>query len=212
MADLLDYALTTVADVKESLGITDSSQDNLIRRKINQATLYIESYCSLPEDHHFKQTTYTQEEYDGTRSNTIVLKMRPVITLFSLQRRDGYDNSDSWDDVESESYFIDKASGVVELNFDTSRGWNSYRATYTAGYSTIPFDLAEACASLASFYVSNSSNSSGAAVKKKQEGQRSIEYFDPSSGSSSNGSSVIEQLGLDDVLTRYKRMSLADSL
>lgn len=208
MADLLSYALTSVADVKESLGIDsgDTSQDNLIKRKINQATLFIESYCNLARDHHFAQTTYTNEEYDGTGRNTIVLRMRPVSSISSFQRRNSTLSDGTFEDVESELYFKDLTAGIIELVVNTNYGWNRYRVTYTAGYSTIPADLAEACVTLASYYVDNSA--SGTAVKKKQEGSRSIEYFQ-NAGSSDN--SIIDQLGLDDLLSRYKQYTVADS-
>lgn len=210
MATLLSYALTTVADVKESLSIDagDTSKDNLITRKINQATLLIESYCSLSRDHHFAQTTYTNEEYDGNNKNTLVLRMRPVISLTSFQYRTTVTNESSWSDVDSEDYFTDTNSGVIELLFRTNKSWNQYRVTYSAGFATIPADLAEACVMLASFWVENSA--SGTAVKKKQEGQRSIEYFQP--GSHSGSDSVIDQLGLDEVLSRYMQYNLADTL
>lgn len=209
MAELLSYALTDLASVKESLGINsgDTSKDNLIKRKINQATLYIESFCGLPRDHHFKQATYTDEEYDATHSDTIVLRMRPVTTFTRLQRRSSSDSTGSFDDVETDSYFIDLSAGIVELLFAATGRWNAYRATYTAGYETIPYDLAEACVTLACFYVENSA--SGTAVKKKQEGQRSIEYFQATSG---GDGSVIDQLGLDELLSRYKQYNIADTI
>lgn len=209
MATLLDFALVSVADVKESLGISagDTSKDNLITRKINQATLYIESYCGLARDHHFKQTTYTNEEYDGGTGNTTVLRMRPVSTISSFQVRDSNASDGSFDDVESELYFSDLSAGIIESNVNAFGGWNRYRVTYTAGYDPIPADLAEACATLASYYTENSA--SGTAVKKKQEGQRSIEYFD---SQGTGDGSVIDQLGLDEVLSRYKQYNIADTL
>lgn len=211
MADLVSWALTNVADVKENLGIAsgDTTKDNLIIRKINQATQMIESFCNLSYDHHFVQTTYTNEEYDGQGSNALSLKMRPVSSVSSFQYRSTSQNEDSWNDVESEDYFIDNGAGVLELLFAQSKGWNRYRVTYIAGYSDVPADLAEAAASIAAFYVENSA--SGTAVKKKQEGQRSIEYFDPSGSSSGGSDSIIGQLGLDDVLQRYIQYNLADT-
>lgn len=208
MADLLSYALTNVADVKESLGIAsgDNSKNNLIIRKINQATLFIEAYCGLARDHHFKETTYTNEEYDATNSDTLVLRMRPVSVVSSFQRRESSQSDGSFTDVESTLYFSDLSAGVLELLFGAGGSWNRYRVTYTAGYATIPSDLAEACVTLASYYVENSA--SGTAVKKKQEGSRSIEYFQ----SSGTESSIIEQLGLDELLSRYKQYNVADTL
>lgn len=209
MADLVSWALTTVSDVKESLGIDsgDTSKDNIIKRKINQATQMIESFCNLPYNHHFALTTYTNEEYDGQGSNVLSLYMRPVVAVTSFQYRTSPDATNSWDDIDSDDYFIDYNAGVLELLFSQVKGWNRYRVTYSAGFSDIPYDLSEACAGIAAFYVDNSA--SGTAVKRKQEGQRSIEYFDPSSGS--GGGSIIEQLGLDDVLQRYVQYNLQDT-
>lgn len=199
MANLLSYALTDVASVKESLGMSsgDHSKDNLIIRKINQATLVIESFCNLPRDHHFMEDTYTNETYDGNVSSQLVLRMRPVSTVSSFQYRDSPESDASFTDVDSEFYFTDLKAGIIKGLFTQNRWWEGYRVTYTAGYATIPDDLAEACVMLACFWVENSV--SGVAVKRKTEGQRSIEYFD----SASNSESIIESLGLDDILSRY---------
>lgn len=199
MAVLLSYALTTVADVKETLGIDagDSTKNNLIIRKINQATEMIERYCG---GRRFASTVYTGEEYDATNSNQLILKNYPVISFTSLSYRHSSDNTNSWETVDSENYFTDTNAGVVDLTFNAVGMWNRYKVTYTAGYNAIPADLAEACVTLASYLVDNST--SGTGVKKKQEGSRSIEYFDPNSSSSGNNG-LFEQLNLDDVLNPY---------
>lgn len=196
-------------DVKENLGIDsgNTSKDNFITRKINQATQMIEGFCNLPYNHHFAESTYTNEEYDGQGTNALVLRMSPVTDVSSFQYRNTTENISDWSDVETERYFVDEPSGIVELLFNQTKAWNRYRLTYTAGYSTIPVALAEACATIAAFLTDNSTT--GTAVKRKQEGQRSIEYFDPSSGGS--GDSIIEQLGLDEVLQNYMRYPLQDT-
>jgi len=202
---LLSYALTNLADVKESLGITagDTSKDNLITRKINQATEMIEAYCQLARDHHFASTTYTNEEYDGTGINQISLKMRPVITLSSFQYRNTTENINSWTEADSDLYFIDLNSGVIDLLWGQTRDWNRYRVTYTAGFSTIPSDLAEACVTLAGYLVENSAT--GTSVKRKREGAREIEYFAPAT---TDTGSLIGSLGLDNMLGRYINYAL----
>lgn len=204
MAVLLSYALTDVASVKESLGITNDTQNNLIIRKINQATEMIEGFCGLARDHHFKETTYTQELYNSTGSNQLSLLMSPVSSVTSFQRAANLTNEGDFDDVESEFYFLDENAGTLNLLFHTTGVWDSYRVTYVAGYSTIPADLAEACVMLAGYLVENSS-SGGTAVKRKQEGQREVEYFNPNDA---NSGSLIEQLGIDDMLDRYKRIPI----
>lgn len=199
MADLLSYSLTTLADVKETLGIAsgNTSKDNLIKRKINQATRMIEAFCALPEDHHFAETTYSNEEYQGTGSNQFIFNMRPVTSITSFQRASSDASDASWEDVESEVYFSDNLdAGVMPLLFSEGTRYNSFRVTYTAGYATIPADLAEACVTLAAYLVDNATTGSG--VKSKQEGSRKIEYFEPGSNAS-----LIDQLSLDDLLTRY---------
>lgn len=204
MADLVSYALTTVADVKESLGIasSDTSWDNLIKRKINQATDMIEGYCRLAYDHHFKQATYTDEIYAGSGSNQVRLLMRPVTSITSFQRHDSPEFGASYSDVETNLYYKDLNSGLINLLYTQNTDWGSYRVTYVAGFSTIPSDLAEACVILAAQLVENSESNSG--VKRKREGQREVEYFE--AGASTG--SIIEQLGLDDVLDRYVNYAL----
>lgn len=202
MADLVSYALATVADVKESLGIDagDTSKDNIIKRKINMATEMIESYCNLATNHHFKETTYTNEVYNGINGDQLVLLMRPVTAVSSFQYLNSNENIDSWDTIDTEDYFIDLNSGLLN-GFASGNNFGSIRVSYTAGYSTIPFDLSEACATIAAFLVDN--GTSGGGIKRKREGQREIEYFQAGSSGNSSGDSVIEQLNLDGVLNRY---------
>lgn len=203
MASLLSYALTTVDDVKETLGIAsgDLSWDNLIIRKINQATLAIESYCNLSRDHHFKETTYTNEVYTGNGSDQLMLRMRPVTSIASFSRHDSTESDASYSTVESDSYYTDLSSGLINLNFGQNTNWGAYTVTYTAGYATIPDDLAEACATLAAYYVDNSTYAGN--IKRKREGQREVEYFQQGGNQGSLGESTIDQLGLDDILNRY---------
>lgn len=197
MAALLPYALIDVASVKESLGIASSvtTYDNLITRKINQATEIIERYCQR----RFKLTTYTDEEYDAPNTDTLVLKQRPITNVAGFQTRDSSLNEGTWDSVDSDQFFSDNDAGILELNFGATGHWNRYRVTYTAGYETIPADIAEACATLAAYLVSNSDGST-ANVKSKVEGQRRIEYRDTAAAGSVG---LIKSLGLDVTLDAY---------
>lgn len=205
MTALVSHALCTVADVKELLGIDsgDSSKDNLITRKINQATDMIEGYCLLPYNHHFKEATYTNETFDGGYSNYIQLGGAPVSSVSSFQYRDTRLNEDSWTTIDTNDYFIDSDTGMLLLNHYTWGGWAGFRASYTAGYSTIPSDLSEACATLAAHLVNNSNLSSGSSVQSVREGQRQITY-----ATKEKDTALIDTLGLDEMLDRYVRVSL----
>jgi hypothetical protein len=196
MAVLLSYALTTKADVKESLGIpsANTTKDNLIIRKINQATIAIERYCHR----RFLSTTYTDEEYSATGTDQLVLRQRPIISVSSFSIRDTNLNQADWDVIDSQTYFAQSEAGVLNLLFRAIGGTNRYKITYTAGYATIPEDLAEACASLACFYVNNA-DASDIGVAQKKEGQRQINY----SATNQTFASVAQQLGIDSILDSY---------
>lgn len=195
MAVLLSYALTTVADVKELLGITSSTYDNLIVRKINQATRAIEAYCGR----RFALTTYTDEGYNATRTDNIILRQRPVTTVTSLELRDTGLNIDDFDTVDTEQYFIDSNAGILNLKFGAWGSYGQYQVTYQAGYTTIPEDLAEACASLAAYYF-NTRDAAFIGVSRKKEGQREVQYSD---STNLNFDSIIKNLGIDSILDSY---------
>ena len=198
MAAILSYALTSLADVKESLGIAsaDTSKDNLIIRKINQSTRAIEAYCGR----RFKQTTYTDEIYNGTNIDQIILKQRPISAV-TLKARDSSLNDNDFETIESSLYFIESEAGILDLVFNAVGRWGAYAITYTAGYATIPDDLAEACVSLACFYVNNA-DGSDIGVARKQEGSRSIQY----ANSDQSFTSIANQLGINEIIDSYANM------
>lgn len=172
MPTLLDNsthkALTTLARAKIFLDISGDSKDGLITMLINQATGFIESYCKR----NFLQQTYTDEVYDGTGGDTLVLKQNPVASVTRLQVNTSGDSSPAWQTIDSNNYFVD-ASGLVRLNnpvagfLDQDAGSflpdpQKYRVTYAAGYlidfanendptkHTLPQDLEYACQLLVS--------------------------------------------------------------
>lgn len=209
MATLLPYALCTVSDVKENLGISssDSSHDSLIIRKINQATDMIETYTGR----RFALTTYTNEQYDGTRTDQIILKQRPVTALTAFGRRDTLLNEDDFETIDSQLYFLDSDAGVLDLLFAAGGQWNGWQFTYTAGYTTIPAAIAESAASLAAYLVSNPI-AAGSSVRTKEEGQRRIEYYQVGgSGSGAGGNGIMDIVGITSILDSYSNMPvLAD--
>lgn len=203
MASLLSYALTSVSDVKESLGIasSDTSKDNLIIRKINQATRAIEAYCGR----RFKETTYTQEEYAATQIDELILRQRPITATqtFGLEIRDAGLNINNWETIDPQLYFTDLNSGVINLMFNALGRWNRYRVTYSAGYATIPEDLAEACATLAAYYVRYPSGQQ-VGVAMLQEGQRSTRFGNNNHLLSFDN--ILAQLGIDQIINSYANM------
>lgn len=205
MATLLDYALTTVQDVKENLDISsgDSQYDNLIIRRINQATEMIERFCGR----RFKLTSYTNEEYDASTTDQLILRQRPIVSLTSVGARDTSQNENDWTNFEAEDFFYDSGAGIVKANFGFSGHWNRYRVSYSAGYTDIPADLAEACATLAAFLTENGPGSTS--IKRKQEGQREVEYFDQGANTSPD-TTIFAQLGILGTLNAYANYPISE--
>lgn len=198
MASLLSYSLTDLASVKESLNLasSDHSKDNLIIRKINQATRAIESYCGR----RFQSTLYTQVEYAATQTDELILRQRPVTAFTSLEIRDSGLDVNNWETIDTQLYYVHNAAGVIDLMFNAFGRWNRYRVTYTAGYGTIPEDLAEACASLAAFYV-NTAAGVHVALATIKEGQREQQYSRQLN--TLNFHQIISQLGVDEIIDSY---------
>jgi len=130
------YALTTVARAEDFLGTgtLTGTNANVLERIIDSVTEFVENYCKR----RFKQTAYTNELYDGTGSDTIILQNYPVSSTesFTLQIRTSSGNENEWESVDSEDYFINFSAGIVRaahgLKFLT--GTYRYRVSYTAGY------------------------------------------------------------------------------
>lgn len=153
MSSVLDStnALISLTDLKAYLSadtgdefLTDTSTDNELERLINSASLYANRYTGvdlLSREH--------TEYYDGDGTNTLFLDNFPVTTAVA--------DLDLWIDTDREYNDDDKiASGNIILYSSTgkvvvedtvfSRGPQSVKITYTAGYSlaNVPADLAYA--------------------------------------------------------------------
>lgn len=189
-----DYALTSLADVKETLDIANgiTKYDNQIIRLINKSTDMIEKYCN---GRRFKSTTHTEEKLNGDGSGTAYVKHYPIISITGIQYLTSNWENDNWDDLDGSFYTFQDKSGIIKSNTSFGRGVNNWRVTYVGGYAVIPSDLAEACVDLAVFMF-NKAKSTG--VKSERLGDRSIEWFAPTN------SSIIKELGLDEILDLYR--------
>lgn len=70
------YALTTLSNLKNWIGITSVDDDVLLEDGIDRATAIIESYC----DRRFKSRTY-YEWCDGGGEKTLTVKNRPITAV-----------------------------------------------------------------------------------------------------------------------------------
>jgi len=138
---LYPHALTTLARIKQRLGITISTQDALFTRLINTATDIIESGTNRK----FLEQVYTNELYSvyHDREEFILLKQMPVKEITSFKFRAGFKSTPNWTDFPIDSWELceDGASGLVRMYFYPSKGTNILQITYKAGYK---FDFANA--------------------------------------------------------------------
>jgi len=158
MPTILDDALTTVARMKIFLGISSDKHDGLLTLLINYTSEFIKTYTKRT----LKSATYTQEEYDGTGTNTIILKNFPVTTFTTLEVNTAVDNVDDWDEIDSDDFWFYDDGRVVLVNGNFIEAPQKYRATYVAGYlidfaneadttkHTLPMELEFACQKLVS--------------------------------------------------------------
>jgi len=122
------------------LGLTGTTCDDLIDALIPAASEAIENACRR----RFGETAYT-EYYDGGGRDRLVLRKRPVNSLSGV-----------WDDPDREfgddtqldpdDYVLDADPGILLLRQGTfADGLRNVKVSYTAGYGTLPTDVAQAC-------------------------------------------------------------------
>lgn len=184
------YALTSLANLKEYLGIVANDEDSLLTNIINRSTDIIEKYCGR----RFKETTYTEEEYNGSGTTKINATNFPITAVTSKQRNYGTAGDANWDDLQDEffKYLEDEGQFYYQVGFN--KGTKNYRFTYTAGYSTIPSDVEEACLALCSHVYTDRKNKG---MQSESLGEYSYTKF------RKNGN-LVEDLGLDLVLDYYR--------
>lgn len=199
---LLSYALCSVSDVRDTPGVPSSISDAYIIRKINQATEMIERYC----DRRFKMTDYVDEPHDGSLTDQLVLMQRPIDTAqtFTLKSRSSVINNPNTNTIDAENYFVNSEAGTVGAVSSFYGHFDRWLVTYSAGYSTIPSDLAEACATLAAYLCVNPLNP-GQQVQSKQEGSRKVQY----QSNSAVSSDLLEQLGIYAIIDPYANTVLS---
>lgn len=138
---LAENALTTLLAVKEYLKLDTTSDDGLLETLINGASSIIEMYCNR----NLKERVYTDQEYDGTGNQNIILEQYPVSIMSAVKI----------DDVlaDPSEYKTRKEKGIlVRLNAVWPKGILNIVISYTAGYGMIPSDLELACKHLVMFY------------------------------------------------------------
>lgn len=134
--------LTTLAKVKEWMGIKGDADDALLARLITAASAYIETWTNRT----FASQAYS-ELRDGTGGQKMMFAETPVSAVSSVVVN-GLPIP-PYAGGTGAGYKFD-ASRVVLFGYTFGRGHNNVELNYTAGYSATPPEIEQACIELVS--------------------------------------------------------------
>lgn len=147
--------LTSTANLKESLGITDAGQDTYLLNLIARATQTIERMVGRE----LVSATYTEYHDGGNRS--LLLRRGPIqsVTSVNLVTYDT-DGNETLDVQAGGSYFAYGLNSEAwrlrgRLEWNTGRwsfGQRLWKVIYVAGFSVVPYDLEQACLEVATWF------------------------------------------------------------
>ena len=138
MADPAD--LTTLADLKSWLTITSTTDDAMLARLITAASKYIQSWLNRT----IASATYN-ETRDGNGGTRLFLGNYPVTAVASLSI-DGITIPASPGPGQPGYVFNQYAISVRGYTFTDD--YNNVVISYTAGFASVPQELAQACIDL----------------------------------------------------------------
>lgn len=139
-------ALTSLEKARQQCHIedTDTSQDDILTRFINEASMRIETLTSRI----LKSRSIT-EYHDGRNNNRLITRQFPISVVSELWIDNSSEFTDSEDQLASTDYHIDEENvGIVLASSCSSsfrKGTRNIKIVYTGGYDTIPVDLEGAC-------------------------------------------------------------------
>lgn len=222
---LASNALTTLAALKDELGISVSTFDDRCTRYINVASQAVEEYCR----HSFGKAVITGERYAPSGTLRLVLEKTPLLSIEQITIGEG----DGPEVLDAGDYYIeDAAAGIVTRNaiwrpndlairYAPSQdpvpftGPKIIRVNYTAGYvlpndggtRSLPYDLEEAALVTAvSIYRSRGADRR---VQAESLGDASVTYRQnvPAQGAGMGGFIPDEVLATLDKYRRFENVS-----
>lgn len=141
-------AFATIDQLKEYLGDLSDKSDVLLTRIVDAATAAIQSYCGRD----FTSASYV-EYYDGSGTNTLILNQYPIITLTSLLEGGSALTTGQDASASPDVLFYPETGRLVRPWFIFLPYRNWYKATYTAGYATVPADIIQATLDLSAIIL-----------------------------------------------------------
>jgi hypothetical protein len=196
------YDLTTLANVKAELDITDGSSDAVLRRYITSESKAASHYCNRV----FAVETVSQAFLPGHRFHVygqycsiLQLSRFPLITVMSVTEDDGLL-------TVSTDYLVNSANGqLTRVNSGLPSRWLELGVTvvYSSGFATVPADLEDAVIRM----VTQRYSAKGRDATLKSEeipGVRSAQYW---IATGEEAGAVTPDVA--DILDRYRSVTVA---
>lgn len=149
--------LVTLADMKSYLGITASTYDSFLTSQLNLISSAIENYCGrVFTSSSYTQTFYKADFQDVSPIKKIDLYHYPVTAIASVTEIETSGGVDTETILDSSEYRLHSLSGSLKkIDDGYTRYWFSdiginsrIEIEFTAGFSTIPYEIQEVTKSL----------------------------------------------------------------
>lgn len=166
--------LVSLSEYKSFLNIlsTDTTLDN----DLEDLTEEIEESVQEFLGRRLMSDTYTEEVYCGTGLKSLTLKQFPVTSVSSIKQYE-YEEEDIWTTLDADDYeeiwIVDECKIVLQ-DMIFEEGYNNFKITYDAGYTTLPYSIKIALKKLLRLYFDESglkgSNGTLGIINKVKEG------------------------------------------
>ena len=164
--------LTTLAKVKNYLGIPVSDHDILLTSLIASVSEAVEQYCA--REFAAKERT---EFHDGSGATALIMRCRPIIAVSSVNDDLSRKFADSTR-IAPEAYVFYPEAGVIRLDDGVfAHGLRNVQVVYTAGYAAIPPAVEQAANILAAHFF-NRGRQGGDGVASESLGSYTVSYND----------------------------------
>jgi hypothetical protein len=166
---------TSLLEIKDFLGVADTTEDNVITDLINEVSWSFNRECNRL----FLQRSVT-EYFDG--GGRVLWLRNPPVTAVSIYQ-DSERSFAADTEIDDSDYDVDPTNGRVELIAGIFlSGQRIVKATYTGGYadSAIPLDLRNAAkVRLARLYLLQQSKALGTSSRSDDQGGQTGYQHDP---------------------------------
>ena len=132
--------LTTLDNVKSWLGLTTTTDDALLTRLISASSGFIQSILNRM----LASQAYT-EIRDGKGTRSLSLANYPVTAVATLTI-DGITIPPA--PAVNQAGYVFSSGQIMLYGYCFTRGFQNIAISYTAGYSTIPYEIEQACIEL----------------------------------------------------------------